>query len=141
MNSIQTIELLMSTSDALERRLDRGLSFLRGVSYREYRLLKCVQQSPQQKMTRVELAAAVGLTPSAVTRALKPLEKLGYVTTERGIRDARQNLAVLTEGGQVLLQDTDAAVNDIVEQLPITAWSNTRRSNLVELLQAMQAPN
>jgi DNA-binding MarR family transcriptional regulator len=138
MNSNETIELLISTSDALERRLDRGLSFLRGISYREYRLLKCVQQSPQQKLTRVDLAAAVGLTPSAVTRALKPLEKMGYVTTERGIRDARQNLAVLTEGGQVLLQDTDAAVNDIVEQLPIATWSNSKRGALVELLQAMR---
>ena len=141
MNSDQTIELLISTSDALERRLDRGLSFLRGVSYREYRLLKCVQQSPRQKMSRVDLAAAVGLTPSAVTRALKPLEKLGYVTTERGIRDARQNLAVLTEGGRVLLQDTDAAVNDIVEQLPIATWSKTKRNNLAELLQSMHEPS
>ena len=69
MNDIHLMEYLISTSDAVERRLDRGLAFLRGVSYREYRLLKCIEDSPQQKMTRVDLAAAVGLTPSAVTRA------------------------------------------------------------------------
>ena len=139
MNDIQLIEYLIATSDILERRLDRGLSFLRGVSYREYRLLKCIQDSPQQKMTRVDLAAAVGLTPSAVTRALKPMEKLGYVTTERGVRDARQNLAVLSKGGEELLRDTTAAVADIIEQLPIREWSDKRKRGLLTVLEGLRA--
>jgi len=40
----------------------------------------------------VDLAAAVGLTPSAVTRALRPLEKLGCVATQKSERDARRSL-------------------------------------------------
>jgi len=138
MNDIELIEYLIATSDAVERRLDRGLSFLRGVSYREYRLLKCIQDSPQQKATRVDLAAAVGLTPSAVTRALKPLEKLGYVTTERGIRDARQNLAVLTPGGADLLADTSSAVADMVAQFPVADWSATQKASLLDMLGSLR---
>ena len=152
MNNIQLMEFLISTSDMLERRLDRRLAFLRGISYREYRLLKCIEESPQRKMTRVDLATAVGLTPSAVTRALKPLEKLGYITTERGVRDAaadraacrctvrdaRQNLAVLTEGGVSLLNDTTRAVTDMVAQLPVSDWSSKQKSELGELLSALR---
>ena len=41
----------------------------------------------------------------------------------------------------MLLQDTDAAVNDIVEQLPIATWSKTKRNNLAELLQSMHEPS
>ncbi len=138
MNDIELIEYLLATSDVVERRLDRGLSFLRGVSYREYRLLKCIHDSPQQKMTRVDLAAAVGLTPSAVTRALKPLEKMGYVTTERGVRDARQNLAVLSAGGIELLQDTGSAVADMVEQLPVKQWTAAEKDRLLKLLTSLR---
>ena len=138
MNDIQLMEFLISTSDMLERKLDRGLAFLRGISYREYRLLKCIEESPQRKMTRVDLATAVGLTPSAVTRALKPLEKLGYITTERGVRDARQNLAVLTDGGASLLNDTTRAVTDMVAQLPVSDWSSKQKSELGELLCALR---
>lgn len=138
MNTIELIEYLIATSDVVERRLDRGLSFLRGVSYREYRLLKCIQDSPRQKMTRVDLATAVGLTPSAVTRALKPLEKLGYVTTERGVRDARQNLAVLAPGGETLLQDTSKAVADIVAQLPIKQWTAAQKEGLLGMLASLR---
>ena len=138
MNDIQLIEYFISTSDAVERRLDRGLAFLRGISYREYRLLKCIEDSPQRKMTRVDLATAVGLTPSAVTRALKPLEKLGYVTTEKGVRDARQNLAVLTAGGESLLDDTTRAVADMVEQLPLSDWSSKQKRELLELFSALR---
>ena len=138
MNNTDTIEFLLSTTDALQRRLDGGLSFLRGVTYNEYRLLHCIQQSPQQKLTRVALASQVGLTPSAVTRALKPMEKLGYVTTERGERDARQNLAVLTPGGAELLSDTTQAMNDMVDQLAIAQWSDKQKESLVNLLTSLR---
>ncbi len=68
---------------------------------------------------RVELAQAVSLTPSAVTRALKPLEKLGYVETLKSDRDARRSLACLTDGGRELLSDAEGVARDVLTNLPL----------------------
>jgi DNA-binding MarR family transcriptional regulator len=51
------------------------------------------------RLRRVDLATAVGLTPSAVTRALIPLEKIGLIRRQADSRDARVGYAVLTPAG------------------------------------------
>ncbi|MFK8020603.1 MAG: MarR family winged helix-turn-helix transcriptional regulator [Pseudomonadales bacterium] len=109
----------------VERKLDRGLSVIRGVSFSEYRLLRALAAQHALSSTRVDLASAVGLTPSAVTRALKPLEKLHYVKTEKSARDARQSLATLTPSGQELLSDTQGILTDIMRSMPIEELSAT----------------
>lgn len=81
-----TVLEFLETAYALDRRLDRALSNARGISFSEYRLLRTLSKSGAVWFPRVDLAYAVGLTASAITRALKPLEKLGYVTAERGER-------------------------------------------------------
>ncbi|MBO6658147.1 MAG: MarR family transcriptional regulator, partial [Pseudomonadales bacterium] len=70
---------VLDTATALERSLDSALSFSRGVTFSEYRLLRTLKTA-ENGLTRVVLAQMVSVTPSGVTRALKPLEKLGYVT-------------------------------------------------------------
>lgn len=95
----------------LQRRLDGGLS-IAGISYAEYRLLRCIADAPGPGISRVDLAALVGLTPSGVTRALRPLEKLGFVDTERDQRDARRALAALTPAGEELARNASGIVDD-----------------------------
>lgn len=102
----------LGEASRLERRLDRTLSAIKGISFSEYLILRTLLEQPGQAASRVELAAAVGLTPSAVTRALKPLEKLGFVETVKGARDARQALAKLTDQGVELADDAVGVVND-----------------------------
>src|SRR5262245_10484179 len=99
---------LLDAAAMVERRLDVALSHTRGISFSEYRLLRSLSTLHQGTVMRVELANAVGLTPSAITRALKPLEKLGYVSTEKSERDARRSLVSLTAGGVKLLADAQA---------------------------------
>ena len=53
----------------LERRLDASLGAIRGISLAEYRLLRALGDAPGAQASRVDLAHAVGLTPSGVTRA------------------------------------------------------------------------
>jgi len=110
---------LLDAAAYLERRLDRSLSAIRGISFSEYRLLRELAQQPEARAMRVELAQATGLTPSAVTRALKPLEKLGYVETLKSDRDARRSLACLTEGGRELLSDAEGVAQDVLVSLPL----------------------
>lgn len=108
---------LLEAAARVELRLDRLLSNTRGISFREYQLIRALSRLYAGSATRVELAGAVGLTPSAVTRALKPIEKLGYVVTQKSARDARRSLAELTPAGRELLADAQGAVDDAIADL------------------------
>lgn len=124
-----TVLEFLDTASQLERRLDRALS-IRGISFSEYRLLNALSAAGEVGCARIDLAGAVGLTASAVTRALKPLEKLGYLATSRNERDARQSLATITPGGAELLEDARGALRDLLGQLPLNGLS---RAQLAEL--------
>lgn len=114
----QTLALTFAASwNRLEKRLDSSLGAVRGISFAEYRLLRALSDAPSAWASRVDLAQTVGLTPSGVTRALRPLEKLGYVTTAKSKRDARLALASLTPPGQELVNDASAVVNDLMSAL------------------------
>lgn len=52
-----------------------------------------------------ELAARVYRDPSTVTTLVKKLADAGYVRTERGVRDRRSVVVLLTERGRVLERD------------------------------------
>lgn len=101
----------------VEKRLDSSLGAIRGISFAEYRLLRALSDAPNSWASRVDLALAVGLTPSGVTRALRPMEKLGYVTTAKSKRDARLALASLTPAGQGLVNDASGVMDDMMKTI------------------------
>lgn len=70
----------------LEKRLDNNLGPIKGISLAEYRLLHALLNAPKYRASRVDLAHTVGVTASGVTRALRPLEKLGVVSTVKSIK-------------------------------------------------------
>jgi DNA-binding MarR family transcriptional regulator len=104
-----------SAWNRLERRLDHSLGAVRGISLAEYRLLRALGDAPGAQASRVDLAQAVGLTPSGVTRALRPMEKLGIVATVRSKRDARLAIAALTPAGRQVLDDASGVVDDTMK--------------------------
>ncbi len=112
----QTLALSFASAwNRLERRLDHSLGAIRGISLAEYRLLRALADAPGARASRVDLAEVVGLTPSGVTRALRPLEKLGVVSTVKSDRDARLAMASLTAAGRDLLQDASGVVDDTMK--------------------------
>ena len=121
---------LLDTAAALQRGLDNALSNARGISFSEYRLLDTLSRSSSGALPRVALAKAVSLTPSAVTRAIKPLEKLGLISTVKNERDARQSLAQITAGGSRLLADTEQVLEDFHHQLE----ADTLTPELIDVL-------
>ena len=106
---------LADAAHSVERRLDMSLGAIRGISYAEYRLLKALGDAPQSRASRVDLAHQIGITPSGITRALRPLEKLGVVKTVKAERDARLAIATLTSAGEALLKDASSVVNDTLD--------------------------
>lgn len=121
----QLVLALAAANNALERCLDGHLGSIRGISFGEYRLLRALADAPQAKASRVELARVVGLTASGVTRALRPLEELGFVVTVKNLRDARLALATLTPAGEELVDDASGVIDDVMaavlerSQLPL----------------------
>jgi DNA-binding MarR family transcriptional regulator len=124
-----------SAWNRLERRLDSSLGAIRGISLAEYRLLKALGDAPNAQASRVDLAEIVGLTASGVTRALRPMEKLGIVTTLKSKRDARLAIAALTPAGRELLGDASGVVDDTMKTVLQRAPKATANlDNFIDLL-------
>jgi DNA-binding MarR family transcriptional regulator len=133
----QTLSLNFATAwNRLERRLDSSLGSIRGISLAEYRLLRALADAPSSQASRVDLAQAVGLTPSGVTRALRPMEKLGIVSTLKSKRDARLAIAALTPAGRVLVDDASGVVDDTMKMLlQRSPKAAARLDEIIELLE------
>ncbi len=126
---------LAAAWNRIERRLDAALGAVRGISLAEYRLLRALGDAPRSLASRVDLAQAVGLTPSGVTRALRPMEKLGIVSTLKSKRDARLAIAALTPAGRELLGDASGVVDDTMRAILARApGAAARIDELVGLL-------
>lgn len=134
--------VLLDVAARIERRLDNALSMARGISFSEYRILKALAGAEGRGVMRVDLAEAVGLTASAVTRALRPLEKIGVVATEKHERDARCSLAKLTPAGSELLSDAEQVVADGLDAIPMKGVSLDKLASLqAELSKPRSAPS
>ncbi len=133
----QTLSLALAAAwNRLEKRLDSSLGSIRGISLAEYRLLRALSEAPSSWASRVDLAHAVGLTPSGVTRALRPLEKLGLISTAKSKRDARLALASLTSAGHELVDDASGVVNDTMKAiLDRSPKVSARMDEMIELLE------
>ena len=126
-----TVFSLLDAAAAVERHLDHALSTFKGVSLSEYQLLSALSRLHKATATRVELARAVGLTPSGVTRALRPLEKIGYIVTEKDERDARRSLASLTPAGTRLVAQATKIVDEAITDIKAIKELDERRSQQV----------
>ncbi|MBJ7003832.1 MarR family winged helix-turn-helix transcriptional regulator [Streptomyces griseofuscus] len=126
---------LVRAQAALVRRFDARLGGLHGVSLADFTLLLRLGQAPGGRMRRVDLAEALGLTASGVTRALAPLERIGLVTREPDARDARVAYASLTGTGRARLKEMLATAEETAEDLfAAPAWGEEEVPLLASLL-------
>jgi DNA-binding MarR family transcriptional regulator len=117
----------------LVRRFDGRLGTLHGLSLGDFILLLHLSRAPGGKLRRVDLADQLGLTASAVTRALIPLERIGLVTRQRDLRDARIGYAVLTKTGQRVLQESMSSA-EVISEDAIPERNHSQLRSLSELL-------
>jgi DNA-binding MarR family transcriptional regulator len=112
---------VMRTNGALSRRFERALGGLHGLSLSDLVLLHELGKAPGGRLRRVELAERLSLSPSGVTRALIPLERIGLVTREREPRDARVGYAALTDTGRTRLEEALATADAVSRDVFIGA--------------------
>lgn len=117
MKNSEELSLIMNLSKAhfsINRKMDARLSCY-GIGLSDFVILQHLQAAPEHKMRRVDIAAAVGLTASGITRVLAPMEKYGLVTRESNERDARVSFVVITSGGKRLLSQARSTAIDVAK--------------------------
>lgn len=66
----------------------------------EFMILFYLNNAPENKMRRIDLADKLGFTASGITRVLLPMEKIGLVKKEKHDYDARISLVILSPAGK-----------------------------------------
>jgi DNA-binding MarR family transcriptional regulator len=94
---------LSRTYTAASRRIDAKLSALHGLSFGDFMILHHLKHAHGGRLRRADLAECMGLTASAVTKSLLPLEKIGWISRQSDPRDARVGYACLTPSGAQLV--------------------------------------
>jgi len=89
--------LLIKTQTLLTRRFDNGLG---GLGLNEFMILFHLDDSPDKKLRRIDLANKIGLTASGVTRILLPMEKIGLISRDINVKDARVSYVAIAPGGK-----------------------------------------
>lgn len=132
MSALETCLLLGRAEVEVRRRLE-----VQGLSLNELAALSRLAEAPDRTRRRQDLADALGLTPSGVTRLLAPLEKLGYVTRVADPRDARLALVVLTDAGAERTRDAVVQAEERATTLLDHALSADEQETLGALLAAL----
>lgn len=123
-DSISAVDFCLRLARAnavLIRRFDAALGGHHGISFADFQILNHLNNAPEGKLRRVDLAERVGLSASGVTRALLPLEKIGLVTRQSDPRDARVGLALITDTGRELATNATDVVTAISRDLTRSA--------------------
>jgi DNA-binding MarR family transcriptional regulator len=84
---------------AITRQLSARLESEHGLTLNDYDVLVQLYWAPERSMRRVDIARAVLLTASGITRLLDGLERSGWVEKRACQSDARVSYAALTDAG------------------------------------------
>lgn len=117
LNISEKLKFLIQLSKT-EAVLNRKFSGQQGLGFGELAVLYAISQAPEGRIRRIDLADEVGLTASAVTRLLIPLEKIGVIKREAHQRDARVSYAIMTRPGKEMFENAITALehkcNDLI---------------------------
>ena len=124
---------LAKANATLIRRFDGRLGTLHGIGFADFMVLLALSRTPGTKLRRIDLAGELGLTASAVTRMLIPLERIGLVKRQRDPRDARVGYAMLTEAGKRVLSESLVSA-EVVSQDVLPRERGNELQSLTEVL-------
>lgn len=92
------VAVLVSTTMLL-RKIEKDLNERGCMAIELYDVLLTLEHAPDRRMRMSDLADAVILSPSGITRLVDRLESLGYVFRHTCERDRRATYAILTPEG------------------------------------------
>lgn len=117
----------------LSRKMDAKLG---GLGFSDFLILYTLSVAPDQRMRRIDLAEAIGLTASGITRLLLPMEKIGLVRREAHEGDARVSYVAIAPGGMSKLNEAIERAEIYCSDIIHTAESPEieRANNIIEKL-------
>jgi DNA-binding MarR family transcriptional regulator len=122
------------------RVLDAELEREHGLSLSSYDVLIQLSLVPDRRLRMFELADAIVLSRSGLTRLVDRLERAGLVERERGEADPRQMYARLTERGlEVLADATPTHIAGIKERF-LERLSDEQTKQLAAIWRAVLGP-
>jgi len=93
------VELILE----LRHEQEVALANTHGISEGEYGVLATLSEAAGQRLRMCDLAQALRLSPSGLTRRIDGLAKQGFVAREASPDDRRVQFAVLTDAGRAKL--------------------------------------
>jgi DNA-binding MarR family transcriptional regulator len=99
------------------RRFAAELGSVHGIGLNDLQLLALLAGAPEERLRRIDLAQALGVTPSGVTWMLRPLAKRRLVASQASTSDARVTFAVLTDAGRRLVAEALPSARQLAAQL------------------------
>jgi len=137
--SFSAVLRLLGANARLEERFAGQLGSVHGLALKEVLLLMHLERAPRLRLSRVDLAKRLHVSPSTVTRMTAPLEKLGCVGREADPRDARLAYVVLTEAGRQLVTHARATLERLAADVFRDRWTEREIASLAELLGRLTA--
>lgn len=134
--AMELVIALSALQTRLLKKIDLRLS-AHGISFTELLVLYHLDNAPNKTLRRIDLAEAVGLSASGVTRLLGPMEKIKLVEKQANPRDARVSLVKLSRSGEQVCRDAMQSFQESADALlePIAP------QQLKELLQLCKTLN
>lgn len=108
---------LWYAAESLSATADKRLGAIHGIAFREFMVLRELEAAVDGRLRRVDLAEAIGRSPSGVTRLLRPMEKIGLVDNGASDRDARVRMVGITAAGRRILRDASTTLEQIADKL------------------------
>lgn len=130
---------LFQAQARLEERFADGLGVIHGLSLKDTLLLMHVARAEEGRLSRIDLARRLSVSPSTVTRTAAPLEKRGLLGRESNKHDARYAYVVLTKAGRQAIADAQATFERISAAVFSDRWTRQEISSLASLLGRLTA--
>ena len=128
---------LLRASASLRRALNAELGQEHGLAVNDFEALLQLSQAPEQAMRRIDLADALGLSASGVTRLLDGLQRTGLVENRTCDSDGRVIYAVLTEAGRSKLGEASCSHVRAVRALFEERYAPDELETLATLLERL----
>jgi DNA-binding MarR family transcriptional regulator len=119
---------------AITRQLSARLEPAHGLTLNDFDVLVQLYNAPGQAMRRVDIARAVLLTASGITRLLDGLERAGWVEKRPCESDARVSYAALTGVGLAKFEAARETHLADIDELFASNFSREEQRTLAELL-------
>ncbi len=115
----------------LSRRMDAKLG---GLGFSDFLILYALSIADGKRMRRIDLADAIGLTASGITRLLLPMEKIGLVRREAHDGDARVSYVAIASGGETKLAEAVSRAEEFCSDIIHSAESIEveRANNIIQ---------